>query len=448
MQLISDTVSIAGRLGPVNPPIYPKTCAVDLSITETFRNGPPLGPLGELRDTAPVSWQSEAQEGEGFWAITGYENVMRVNGDPETFSSQLGGILVSEAPPETRHPLLGPASINAMINMDAPWHLQLRMKHMPYFTPKYLASLKDKVSAEIDRLLDVMAPLGACDLVPYFSSRLPLFTLCEILGVPEEDRAKFLEWMHYLEMAQNLSEERHANGGEITITPELMAFVQAFNENVSEMFAYGRRMLHERRQNPKEDLMTAIALATLDGEQLPDEYLDGSWLLIVFAGNDTTRNSISATVKLLTDFPDQKARLIADPTLIPGSVNELLRMISPVIYMRRTATRDVEIAGQMIAKGEKVVMYYGPANRDPTVFDDPDVMDVGRHNASKHIAFGYGPHVCVGKRVAQLQLEAVLEKLLTRFPDLTYAGGIKIAPQNLVYAISSLPVTFTPEKAA
>jgi cytochrome P450 len=288
--------------------------------------------------------------------------------------------------------------------------------------------------------------MGECDLVEQLSSRLPLYTLCEILGVPAADREKFLTWMHYLETAQNLANDRQAL--EKGFTPELMTFVQNFNDNIQAMFDYGRHMLLKRRDDPQPDLMSAIARAQVDGELLRDEYLDGSWLLIVFAGNDTTRNTISGSVKLLTEFPDQKDRLIADPSLIPNAVNEFIRMISPVMYMRRTATREVELAGQAIAEGEKVVMYYGAANRDPKVFADPDRLDIGRANADKHIAFGYGPHVCIGKRVAQLQLETVHEQLLGRFPDLTYTGGIEVAPNNFVYAIKHLPVAFTPQGAA
>jgi cytochrome P450 len=447
MHLLSETVVQGGPKGPVHPKRYDQTCAVDLSDPESFREGPPIAALAALREAAPVSWQEEkAADEPGFWAVTGYEAVMRVNGDPETFSSQRGGILLASGPPEMRHPLLFRASMDTMINMDAPWHMQLRREHMPFFTPRYLADLKLKVAAETTRLLDAMAPLGECDLVETLSSRLPLFTLCEILGVPPADRERFLGWMHYLEMAQNLANDRQAlaNG----VTEELLTFVQTFNDNINEMFDYGRHMLHKRREDPRPDLMTAIARAQVDGTLLRDEYLDGSWLLIVFAGNDTTRNTISGSVKLLTEFPDQKDRLMADPGLIPNAVNEFIRMVSPVMYMRRTAAKDVVVEDQLIAEGEKVVMYYGAANRDPAVFADPDVLDVGRANADKHIAFGYGPHVCLGKRVAQLQLETVHEQLLNRFPDLAYTGGIDVAPNNFVYAIRKLPVAFTPKLAA
>ena len=445
MRLLSEDFPLGLAAGPVFPKTYPEIEPDALCNVELFLQGQPFDTYARLRAEAPVAWQREGHNGPGFWALTQYSDVMRVDGDPKTFSSQKGGILMAYGPPETRHPLLFRASVDAMINMDAPWHLQLRKEHMPYFTPGYLTGIRAKVAIETTRLIDGMAGLGECDLVETLSSRLPLFTLCEILGVPESDRPKFLDWMHYLEVAGHVAATQRRNAPP---TPEFMQFVKAFNEAVSEMFAYGRHMLQKRRTDPKPDLMSAIARATIDGKLLRDEYLDGSWLLIVFAGNDTTRNSISGSMKLLTEFPDQKRALMNDLSLLPNAVDELIRMISPVIYMRRTATEDTEIGRQKIAAGEKVIMYYGAANRDPTVFPDPDRLDIRRANASKNIAFGFGPHVCIGKRVAQLQLEEVYRQLLTRLPDIEYAGGIEMAPNNFVHAIRKLPVRFTPQRSA
>src|SRR5215813_7254240 len=416
MLLLSENLPAPPPPGPVFPKTYPELDQDILTESEKFADGQPYQLFARLRAQAPVSWQREGANGPGFWALTRYDDVMRVDGDPKTFSSQKGGILMTYGPKESRHPLLFRASVDAMINMDAPWHLQLRKEHMPYFTPAYLAELKQKVAAETTRLIDNMAGLGKCDLVEKLSSQLPLFTLCEILGVPQSDQPKFITWMHYLEVAGYISAKQRKDP---QLTPELLRFVNAFNENVAVKFEYG--------------------------QHLRDEYLDGSWLLIVFAGNDTTRNTISGSMKLLTEFPDQKRALMADMSLLPNAVDELIRMVSPVIYMRRTATSDAEVGGQKIAEGEKVIMYFSAANRDPSVFPDPDKLDIRRANAAKNIAFGFGPHVCIGKRVAQLQLEEVYRQLLTRLPDIEYAGGIDVAPNNFVHAIRKLPVRFTPE---
>jgi hypothetical protein len=448
MRLISDTVEVGGVKGPARTRRYPAG-AVDLFDPAKFTQGPPWADFARLRKEAPVAWIDEPGERPGFWAVTRYDDVMRVNGDPATFSSQRGGILMAHQRSESQ---LARASLDAMINMDAPAHLQLRREHMPYFTPSYLRGLEVRIQDEVTRLLDLMAPVGRCDLVPSLSAQLPLYTLCEILGVPRADRPKFLTWMHFLELANTFVAERSGGAGgaeeaAAELPPEAKAFLDAFKAAVDEMFEYGRHMLRKRRSDPQADLMSAIARAQLDGDFLADEYLDGSWLLIVFAGNDTTRNTISGTMGLLTDFPGEKAKLIARPDLMGGAVSEFIRMISPVIYMRRTATSDVVIAGQEIAEGEKVIMYYGSANRDEAVFEDPDRLDVERANADKHIAFGYGPHTCIGKRVAQIQLEAVYRQLLARFPDIRQSGPKEVAANNFVYAIKSLPVEFTPSPA-
>ena len=440
MQLISQT-AVEGRPGPVFPEIYRRLDGLQFNSAAVFTRGQPFEDFARLRATAPVCWHPEPDDLPGFWVVTRHADVMRVNGDPATFSSQRGGILMNTPKPGVGHVLLGRASFDTMINMDAPQHLQLRREHMPFFTPAYLNALKAKVAAEVTRLIDEMAPKGGGDLVEAFSSRLPLYTLCEILGVPEADRPKFLKWMHFLELAQNLAAEQAANP--ITPSLELIQFVADFNANVEEMFAYGQHMLHKRRNEPQSDLMTAIARAQVDGELLSDEYLDGSWLLIVFAGNDTTRNTLSGAMKLLTEFPAQKAKLAAQPELLGNAADEFIRLVSPVIYMRRTALKDAEIAGQKIAEGEKVIMYYGAANRDAAMFENPDTLDVARPNANKHIAFGYGPHVCLGKRVAQIQLEEAYRQLLARLPDIEWTGEIDIAPNNFVHAIRKLGVRYT-----
>ena len=440
MQLISQT-AVEGRPGPVFPEAYPRLEGLELNNASTFIHGQPFSDFARLREAAPVCWHAEPDDLPGFWIVTRHADVMRVNGDPATFSSRRGGILMNTPKPGVGHVLLGRASFDTMINMDAPQHLQLRREHMPFFTPAYLNALKAKVAAEVTPLIDDMAPKGGCDMVEAFSSRLPLFTLCEILGVPEADRPKFLQWMHYLELAQNLAAEQAANP--ITPSLELIQFVADFNANVEEMFAYGQHMLHKRRGDPQSDLMTAIARAQVDGELLSDEYLDGSWLLIVFAGNDTTRNTLSGAMKLLTEFPVQKAKLAAQPELLGNAADEFIRLVSPVIYMRRTALKDTEIAGQKVAEGEKVIMYYGAANRDAAVFENPDTLDVARPNANKHIAFGYGPHVCLGKRVAQIQLEEAYRQLLARLPDIEWTGEIDIAPNNFVHAIRKLGIRYT-----
>jgi cytochrome P450 len=440
MKLISETFENGGPKGPANARVYETMSPVSLANPKTFASGPPHEAFRLLRQEAPVAWNEEpGSHQQGFWSVTRYEDVARVNNDPETFSSQRGGIMMAYGPRDSQ---MTRAAINAMICMDAPAHFQLRREHMSYFTHAYLEGVKKKVAAETTRLLDAMAPLGECDLVEQLSAQLPLFTICEILGVPPVDRPRFLHWMQYLEKSNSIR-SLHGEGEQGRLDYE--AFLRDFNNATGEMFEYGVRMLHKRRADPQPDLLSAIAAAQVDGQPLSDGFLTGSWLLIVFAGNDTTRNTISGAMHLLSRFPSEKAKLIADPSLLSNAVDEFIRMISPIMYMRRTATRDVEIAGQPIAEGEKVIMYYGSANRDERVFTDPDRLDITRANANKHIAFGRGPHVCIGKRVAQLQLEEVYRQILRRFPDIHQSAAMEVEPNNFVYAIRKLPVAFTPE---
>ncbi len=418
---------------PKYAPVFPLEPPVNLADNGPFVTGQPHEAFRAMRDHAPVMWHP-VQEGPGFWALTRYDDVRSVELDTATFSSQRGGILMTYGREDQRHPLLHRSSLDTMICLDQPHHMPLRREHMSFFTPTYVEELRKKVDVKVSSLLDGMVRQGPrVDMVEHFSAELPLFTLCEILGVDEADRPKLVGWMHYLEIASYTFQQKAL--GEVD--PD---FLMKFLEAIQEMFDYGQYVLKARRKEPRQDLLSAIANARIDGELLSDNYLDGSWLLIVFAGNDTTRNSLSGTMKLLTEFPKEKQKLIDNPDLIGNMVHEAIRMVSPVIYMRRTATRDAEIRGQKIAEGEKIVMYYGAANRDPDVYPNPDRFDVTRENAKEHIAFGLGPHVCLGQRVANMQLEAAYRQILGRFPEIAWTGEVDIAPNNFVHAIRMLKV--------
>lgn len=425
------------------PPTEPKyakayglTLPVDLTDPEVFskRGGYTHDAFATMREKAPVMWHPEVM-GAGFWAVTSYDLVKKVELAPETFSSQKGGILMNygmEGVP--RHPLLHSSSLNSLINLDRPYHTPLRMEHMAYFRADFVAELRKRVEVEVNRLLDRMQAQGpVVDMVEMFSAELPLFTLCEILGVPAEDRPKLVHWMHFLEITQYQAQQE----GLGNVTPEQ---IMTFMNEIQAMFEYGRYLLEERRKNPQPDLLSAIANVKIDGKPLSPEFLDGSWLLIVFAGNDTTRNSLSGTMKLITENAGIRDELKAEPDLFPNFVNEAIRLVTPVTYMRRTATQDTELGDQKIAEGEKIVMYYPAANRDPAKFPEPGKFDIRRSNAREHLSFGHGPHVCLGQRVANMQLETAYRRILERFPNVRWTGEQTIAPNNFVHAISSLMV--------
>ena len=443
----------------INKPLYEPVTKYqrnfDLTDVFLFEKGQPYEEYKQLRENSPVHFH-EAGIGDsepGFWVLTKYDDIEFVSRNQQIFSSQLasGTTLTLGYSQEVSIDQLFRSALDHMLGTDDKLHLSMRNPHMKFFTPKYVEELRKKVSLKVTELLDGIAPLGKCNLVDSISSELPIFSLSEILGVPEEDRSKIKEWMTFLEMAQVVGATQAAEKNNIELNEDQQAsapdpaMIAMFTNIVKEMFDYGRDILLKRRKDPKDDLLSVIANMEVDGEKLSDEYLDGSWLLIIIAGNETTRNSISGTIKLLTENPDQKEKLINNMELLPNMVNEAIRLISPVIYMRRTTKEETLIGDQKIGPQEKVVLYYGAANRDPDIFKNPDAFDIERENAKKHLAFGYGRHLCLGKHMANMQLAEVYKQILARFPDMQQSDDWKVVPNNFTHSISEMPVSFTPE---
>ena len=420
-----------------------------LNDLDLFTKGQPFSLYKDLRENAPVFYHEPmpTDPEPGYWVLTKYEDIKYVSMNPKIFSSQYAtGNLLTLGTEENRHPKLFKSTIDHMLNLDGEMHLGLRKEHMPFFKPDYINNLRKKVSSKVSLLLDNIAPLGECNLVSEVSQQLPIFTLSEILGIPEEDRQKLVSWMEFLELAQYFTYEmiKEQNEGKTDSTPD-PTMIDMFNAMVDEMFDYGRFILNSKRENPSEDLLSAIANAEIEGEKLSQEFLDGSWLLIIFAGNDTTRNTLSGGIKLLSDNQKQKELLINDLELLPNFVNETVRCVSPVIHMRRTTLEETEINGQKIGPHEKIALWYGAANRDPEIFENPNDFNILRENADKHLAFGFGRHSCIGKPVALMQLQEFYSQFLTRFPDFEMNGKWKVAPNNFVHAIQEMPIKFSPK---
>jgi hypothetical protein len=437
LQLVSDDILIdVNQPRPTFDPVYPEFEGFKFWDPSSWTNGHPFDRYKQMRESAPVMWSPARKDFAGFWSITRYQDIKDVELKHQVFSSQRGSInMMVPEKKQWKPEKLIPASFNSLINLDEPLHRELRMQQSEFFFPAYIETLRDKVSDHIDVLLDDLERKGpVVDFVKLFSEELPLFTLCEMLGVDEDDRPKVKVWMHHLELAAQFL----SNPFQTFLSEPMFPF--RFNGVVNDMFEYGEKVMAERRANPRNDLLSVIAGSTMGNELLPQEFLDGSWLLIVFAGNDTSRNSLSGTIRLMTEFTDQRQMVLDDPSLIPQMSEEALRMVSPVIHMRRTATEDAEVNGQRIAKNEKLVLWFGAANRDPEVFPEPDKFDLHRPNVDKHLAFGHGVHKCLGSRVAKMQLRLAFEKIFERFPDIVWTGKQKIAPNPLVHAISSLQV--------
>ena len=421
----------------------------NLNNLDLFTKGQPFNLYKELRDNSPIFLHEPMpmEPEPGYWAFTRYEDIKHVSMNPKIFSSQYAtGNMLTQGAEENRHTKLFKSTIDHMLNLDGQMHLNLRKEHMPFFKPGYVDDLRKKVSVKVTELLDIIAPMGQCNLVQQVSQQLPIYTLSEVLGIPEQDRQKLVSWMEFLELAQYFTYEiiKEQNEGKTESTPD-PAIIDMFNSMVDEMFDYGRFILKDKRENPSDDLLTAIANAEIDGEKLSDEFLDGSWLLIIFAGNDTTRNTMSGGIKLLHENQTQKDLLMQNQDLIPNFINETVRCVSPVIHMRRTTLEETEINGQRIGAHEKVALWYGAANRDPAIFENPDEFNILRKNADKHLAFGIGRHTCLGKPVALMQLQEFYSQFLSRFQDFEMNGEWKVAPNNFVHAIQEMPIKFSPK---
>jgi len=429
------------------PPVHNFQSDVNFTDLDVFTQGQPFDHFKKMREEAPVFLHPPFLNDPepGFWSLTRHADILKVSSDPKTFSSQAGtGTMITLGSEDRRHPKLWRSTIDHMLNLDGDMHINLRREHMPFFKPEYVSNLRVKVQAKVANLLDAINTNEDCNFVTAFSQQLPIYTLSEILGIPEADRQKLVTWMEFLELAQYIQVEQLKKefDAEQSNEPVNTDMIDMFNAMVDEMFEYGRDILNAKRKNPSDDLLSAIANAELEGHQLSPEFLDGSWLLIIFAGNDTTRNTLSGAIKLLTENPDQKQKLIDNPELMPNFLQECIRMISPVMHMRRTTTCETEVGGQLMGPGEKIVMWYGAANRDPSVFANPDEFDIERTNADKHLAFGIGRHTCIGKPVALMQLEESYKQILTRFPNIHMSGDWKVAPNNFVHAIQEMPVKF------
>lgn len=437
MNLISDEILIdSGQERPTHQAIYPTFDDFRFWDPSAWTKGHPFDQYKSMREESPVMWTPAGKKLSGFWSVTRYDDIKEAELAHSVFSSQRGSINMAVPDRKQWRPeKLVPAAFNSLINLDEPLHREMRMQQSEFFFPAYIEKLREKVGLKIDGLLDELERKGpVVDFVKLFSEELPLYTLCEMLGIDDADRPRVKIWMHHLELASQFL----SNPWQTFFSEPLFPF--RFNPVVNEMFAYGERVMADRRVNPRDDLLSVIAQSKLNKELLPQEFLDGSWLLIIFAGNDTSRNSLSGTIRLMTEFPDQRAMVLDDPSLIPQMSEEALRMVSPVMHMRRTATEDTVLNGQPIARDEKVVLWYGAANRDPAVFPDPDKFNMHRDNVDKHIAFGHGVHKCLGSRIAKMQLRMAFERIFARYPNIHWTGKQKISPNALVHAISSLQV--------
>ena len=407
-------------------PIYDIGQICELDKWETFINGQPFDIFKRLREEAPIYWHEESLDFEpGFWALTKHEDIVRVSKDPMTFSSAVGGHLMTMGDPEVVDPSAVAAIIGNMIGMDPPDHQIYRKMVAPSFTPKAIRTLEGDMRLKIRELLENVEDKGEFNFVTEISEQLPLWVLCEMMGIPESERPKIRDLVNNLTDASIQQDPNNA----------FQIWV-----NYMELFKMGRDMIEKRRKNPTDDLMSVVANTKIEGGELPPELLDGFFLLMVIAGNETTRNTLTGGLMALTDNPEEREKLLKDPALISNATDEMLRWVTSVIYFRRTATKDTNIRGQDIKAGDKVVMWYGSANRDEDIFEDGHLFRVDRDNAKKHLAFGAGEHLCLGNRLGHMQIRILFEELLDRFPNIHSTSDPVRIPSNFLAGISELKV--------
>ncbi len=406
----------------INPAPAPLTLAdVNLNNPETFVPAYPHEAFRLLRREAPV-YRHPAPSGE-FWVISRYRDIERISLDQKTFSSARGGTLIRDYGPEEMISIR-----EQLINMDPPRHTKFRRLVSHGFVPKVLRNLEQHVRELTAATVASVAPKGACDFVTEVAAELPLQVICELMGVPLEDRHLIFDWSNQMIAFDD---------------PEYGGTDEAGRIAAMQMFMYANQLAEDRRANPRDDLTTVLVTGEVDGEKLNEAEFNNFFLLLLVAGNETTRNLISGGMRALCEHPDQFARLKADPSLINTAVDEMLRWVTPVNYFRRTVQRDVEVHDQLLREGEKLTLWYGSANRDEDMFTDPYTFDVGR-TPNEHLAFGFGPHFCLGSHLARMEIKMMFEELLRRLPDIEIAGPVHRLRSNFINGIKHMPVTFTP----
>ena len=364
-----------------------------------------------MRKSAPVYFDGNV------WGVTRYADVKDVSRQPDIFSNA-GGIRPNQP------------ALPMMIDMDDPAHLQRRKLVNKGFTPRRVRDSEPLVRQACREIVDAVFDKGRCDLVTEVAAHLPMIMIGDALGVRPEHRADLLRWSD--DMLKGLATEATAE--------QLEAAGNAFVEYT----LYATEVIAARRADPQDDLMSILVHAEVDGDRLTDDEIIQESLLILIGGDETTRHVISGGTHQLLLHRDQWDRLRADPALRPTAVEEMLRWVTPIKNMVRTATRDVELGGQQIHQGDELMLLYPSANRDEDVFDDPFHFDSAR-SPNEHVAFGFGAHFCLGASLARLEIAVMLDELLTRTPDLAIAdpaAPLEYRPANFVSGLESLPVTW------
>ncbi|HTO69232.1 MAG TPA: cytochrome P450 [Myxococcota bacterium] len=395
---------------------------IDLLDPRAFASGQPHDQYRWLREHEPVHWHAEP-DGPGFFALTRHSDVVAVGRDSQTFSS-VPTIMITDPGPGLELNIDGH---QMMLTMDPPRHTRYRRLVSREFLPRASLAQAARIRELAAQIVDAVIERGECDLVDDVAGELPSYVIAELLGLPLDDGRELYR----------LTEAIHS-------APDPAEPLAAANA-VMKMFGYASGVIAEKRARPREDLATKLLHAEVDGQKLDDLDFQLFFMLLVDAGGDTTRNLVGGGMLALFEHPDERHKLARDlERLLPSAIEEMLRWVSPVVYMRRTATRDCELAERKVRSGQKVVMYYGAANRDPRAFPEPERFDVTRED-NPHVAFGGGgAHFCLGAHLARVEIDAMLREIFARMPDVEPTGPAEWQASTFISGPKHMPVRFAP----
>jgi len=408
---------------------------IKLSELELWMRPDREGIFAKLRAEAPITFQEEFMpppdsgfdfpQGPGYWALTRYADVMQVSRDPATFHSAPTST-ITDMPAEIAEWL------GSMINMDAPKHTKLRLIVNRGFTPRQVAKIEESVRVQAQEIVERVSSMGECDFVTEIAAALPLQIICDMMGIPREDNKQIFD---HTNVILGVGDPEYVNSME-----DLMGAGMG-------LFQYGLALAEDRLKNPRDDITTSLMQAEIEDEngrhRLTPGELGSFFLLLVAAGNETTRNAISHGMLELTNNPDQRKLWVDDfEAVSPTAVEEIVRWATPVINFRRLATTDAVVGEQEIKAGEKVVMFYNSANRDEREFDDPYRFDVLR-TPNEHVGFGAGgPHFCLGANLARREVKVMFEELLRRLPDIEITGEPDLLQSGFIHGIKRMPCSW------
>ncbi|HWH28134.1 MAG TPA: cytochrome P450 [Mycobacteriales bacterium] len=399
---------------------------LDLIDPDTFESGVPFGAFARMRQEAPVFWHPhENSYGGGFWVVTQLADVQEVSRLPEVFSSWERGALLSTGDARDEEVALQHTR-ELMLNMDPPQHSQLRNIVQRAFTPRTIRALEPRLREFSEQIVDRALAKGEGDFVRDVAAELPLLAICELIGIPAEDREKIFDLSNRLIGFDD---------------PEFNTSAADAMEASMEMYMYANELAERRQKEPRQDIVTKLLEAEVDGDKLTVQQFDMFFLLLSVAGNETTRNAITHGMQAFFDHPDQW-ELFKRERPLEAAAEEIIRWATPVMQFQRTALQDYELHGQLIRKGERVAIYYTAGNRDETALPDPDRFDVTRED-NDHIAFGGGgPHFCLGANLARAEIQILFDVIAERMPDIAPLGPPRGLRSMFINGIKELPVRY------